>query len=122
MSLAAEPVRSSIPETVDTIVKFVGGSGAVTKVHGTGVTLTYVSTGVVDIVFTENPSNFIGCVGHCFEATTQSALKGYTVVPGVFNATTYTLRINITNASDALADLAALQWLTLTLKFKRAAL
>ena len=46
-------------------------------------------------------------------------MKGYTVVPGVYNTTTRTLRINITNASESLTDLAALQWLTLALAFKQ---
>jgi hypothetical protein len=120
MSLEEYPLRSSVPETYDHFVKFVGGSSTVTAVEARGVTVTYVSTGVVDLVWKENPGAYLGPVGHNFEATTQSALKGYTVVPGVFNTTTFTLRLNITNASDALTDLAALQWLSITLKFKRA--
>lgn len=120
MSLEEYPLRGSVPETYDHFVKFVGGTGAVTATEARGITVTYISTGVVDLVFKENPGSFLGCSGHCFEATTQSALKGYTVVPGVFNTTTFTLRLNITNAADTLADLAALQWLSLTLKFKRA--
>lgn len=121
MSLEEYPLRSSVPESYDHFVKFVGGTGAVTAVEARGVTVTYISTGVVDLVFKENPGNYLGCKGYCFEATTQSALKGYTMVPGVFNTTTFTLRLNITNNLDTLADLAALQWLSVTLKFKRAA-
>jgi hypothetical protein len=123
MPMIPQPVRSSEPELVESVVKFVGGTAAVTKVFGQGVTVTYVSTGIVDLTWgtSPGPGNFVGCVGHCFEATTAADVKGYTVVPGVYNTSTRTLRVNITNASDALADLAALQWLTLKLAFKQTA-
>lgn len=123
MPFEPQPLRSSEPELVVSVVKFVGGTAAVTKVYGKGVTVTYVSTGLVNLVWGTNPKpgNFVGCVGHCFEATTASAVKGYTVVPGVYNASTRTLQISITGASEALVDLAALQWLTLSLAFKQTA-
>ncbi len=112
-------VSGSEPETRLFFVKFVGGTTAVTKVFGGATTVTYISTGIVDIAFpTGVPGPFVGVFGHCFEATTASAVKGYTVVPGVFNTTTNKLRVNITGASEALVDLAALQWLSLTLMFK----
>lgn len=120
MSLEEYPLRASVPELYGHVVKFVGGSTAVTAVEARGITVTYISTGVVDLVWKESPGAYLGVLGRCFEATTQSALKGYTVVPGVFNTTTNTLRLNITNSSNALADLAALQWLTLLIGFKRA--
>lgn len=104
---------------VVTRVRFVGGTAAITKLYGRGVTPTYVSTGLVDLVWAENPGLFVGVDGYCFDATTSSALKGYTVVPGAYNSTTRTLRLSITNASDALADLAALQNLTIGVAFKR---
>lgn len=114
--------ESSEPELREYVVKFVGGTAAVTKVYGNGVTVTYISTGIVDLVFATPPGPFVGCTGRCFEATTQSQVKGYTVVPGApsTNTTTgnVTLRLNITNASEALADLAALQWLTMKVAFK----
>lgn len=120
MSLEEYPLRSSVPETYDHFIKFVGGSSAVTAVEARGCTVTYISTGIVDLVFKELEGSFAGVAGHGFEATTVADLKGYSVVVGVFNTTTKTLRLNITNASDTLADLAALQWLSITLKFKRA--
>lgn len=103
------------------MVRFVGGTAAVTKVLGRGITVTYISTGIVDLVWSANdgnPGRFMGLVGApSFQATTASGVKGYTCVPGAWNATTRTLRLNITNASEALADLAALQWLNLTVAF-----
>src|SRR5688572_4303810 len=103
------PQRATQPEAVDHFVKFVGGTNAVTKVFGQGVTVTYISTGIVDLVWASNPGTFLGFLA-TFQATTASGVKGFTVVPGVFNTTTYTLRLNITNASETLANLAALEW------------
>lgn len=104
-------------------VKFVGGTTAVTKVTGTGegVTVTYISTGIVDLTFSANavPGSFLGLAGMpMFQATTAADVKGHTCVPGVYNATTRKLRLNITNAAETLHDLAALEWLSLVCVFK----
>ncbi|MBA2540568.1 MAG: hypothetical protein H0V17_13080 [Deltaproteobacteria bacterium] len=117
----AYDLKTSEPELYEKIVKFVGGTGAVTKVFGKGATVTYISAGIVDVTFTDNPYTFVGLGGYGFEATTQAALKGYSVVAGAFNATTKTLRLNVTNNLDALTDLAALQSLTCRLLFKQTA-
>lgn len=110
----------SIPGTRAHLIKFVGGAAAVTKVFGEGMAVTYIGTGIVDLDFSgnaNNPGTFVGMVA-TFQATTPSGVKGYTVVPGLWNATTKKLRLNITNASEALADLAAAQWLTCIVIFK----
>ena len=112
--------RCNQPDACDYFVKFVGGTTAVTKVAGTGkgVTVTYISTGVVDLTFELGCGKFLGLAGApAFEATTQSGVKGYTAVAGVFNTTTRTLRLNICNAAESLTDLAALQWLSVTACF-----
>ena len=120
MALDANPVRSPVPELVLCPVRFVGGSSAVTKVYGEGVTVTYISTGLVDLTFSDAQGTFIGLAGEpSFAATTAADVKGHTVVVGVYNTTTNTLRLNITNASEVLHDLAVLEWLTATLLFKR---
>lgn len=116
MSLDVYPLRGSHRDWREFLVKFVGGSAAVTKVFGLGVTVTYISTGIVDLVWSDSQGAHLGTTWG-FEATTQSGCKGYTVVAGVYNATTRTQRLNITNASETLADLAALQWLTLRVSF-----
>lgn len=103
-------------------VKFVGGTTAVTKVTGTGegVTVTYIGVGLVDITWSANavPGTFLGLLGTSFQATTEAGVKGYTCVPGVYNVTTRTLRLNITGATEVLTNLAALQWLTLVAAFQ----
>ena len=112
-----EPLTSE-PELREHVVRFVGGSAAVTKVRGRGITVTYITTGIVDITWSENPGVFIGLSGMpMFQATTAADVKGHTCVPGAYNSSTKTLRLNITNASDALHDLAALEWLNLVALF-----
>jgi hypothetical protein len=113
-------LHSSQPETWSHFVKFVGGTTAVTKLYGPGVSVTYVSTGVVDVTWAENPGTYLGFT-FGLHATTVSALKGYTIVGGDYNATTRTVRLNITNSSFALADLAASQWAMLHFLFKQTA-
>lgn len=120
MSFEGFPSKVSEPELFRSVVKFVGGSAAVTKVYGVGVTVTYIGTGLVDLTWSEAQGEAIGLLGApAFTATTAAAVKGHTVVAGVYNATTRTVRLNITNASEALHDLAALEWLTLEYGFKR---
>jgi hypothetical protein len=101
------------------VVKFVGGTTAVTKVYGEACSVTYVSTGIVDVTFPEQMGTFEGLAGiPVVPGDHGQRVKGYTCVPGVYNATTRTLRLNITGASESLVDLAALQWLTLIGVFK----
>ncbi len=102
-------------------VRFVGGTTAVTKTHGNGVTVTYIGVGLVDLTWSVNavPGTFVGLAGApAFQATTAAGVKGFTCVPGVYDATTRTLRLNITGATEVLTNLAALQWLSLTVLFK----
>ena len=122
MSFPTFPTQTSEPELKEAIVKFVGGTTAVTKLFGKAMTVSYISTGIVDLIWKETPGAYVGVTGHCFEATVQGGVKGYTVVPGVFNTSTNTLRLNIFGfgATPALTDLAALQWLTLKVGFKTA--
>ena len=109
-------VRSDVAGLQDSIVKFVGGTNAVTKVLGRGVTVTYVSAGIVNLVWAESPGTFAGVTGYCFQATTAADVKNYILVPGVWNSTTWTLVLNMTESST-LTNLAALEWLTLRVSF-----
>jgi len=119
MSQFGSPVVSNVARRNDQVVRFTGGTAAVTKDEGVGVAVTYVSTGLVDLTWNENPGHYIGIIGRGFDATTASELKGYSVVAGDFNTSTLTLRISITNAADSLADLTATQHLSLNVGFKR---
>jgi hypothetical protein len=116
------PLRGTQPEQVDHLVKFVGGTAAVTKVYGAGVTTTYISTGVVDLTWAtgaHNPGTCLGVTGYVYQATTPADVKTYTLVPGVYNTTTCTLRLSMYEGGT-LTDLAALEWLTVTVAFTTA--
>lgn len=116
------PVRSATAEMEVTFVKFVGGTNAVTKVEGEGVTVTYISTGIVDLTFASAPGagagEFLGVVGHCFVATTTADVDTFTLQHGVYNTSTRTLRLNLSEAGT-LANLAALEWLNVLVAFKK---
>jgi uncharacterized protein YrrD len=115
------PVRSSTPEMDLCFVKFVGGTNAVTKVEGEGVTTTYISAGIVDLTFSAlaGAGEFLGVIGNVFQATTTADVKAYALSVGVYNTTTRTLRLNMSE-SGTLTNLAALEWLNITVAFKRA--
>jgi len=116
------PVRSATAEMEITFVKFVGGTNAVTKVEGEGVTVTYISAGIVDLTFAAAPGagagEFLGVLGYVFQATTTADVKEYKLSVGVYNTTTRTLRLNLTE-NVTLTNLAALEWLNVTVAFKK---
>jgi hypothetical protein len=118
MSLEAFPLNGSEPGAFLSFVKFVGGTTAVTRVYGTGVTVTYISSGIVDLTWSDSQGTFVDVVGALFQATTPGDVKAYELVPGVYNTTTNTLRLNMYE-TGTLTDLAALEWLSITLLFKR---
>lgn len=127
MSRAEYELLQTEPEARDHIVKFVGGSAAVTKVFGNGMTVTYVSSGVVKISWTDtasNPGQFIGIKGYCFSATTPGNVKSYVLVHEAFVARTITAGAVVPGyvllnmyESGTLTDLAASEWLTVTFSF-----
>lgn len=120
MAYEGYPQRSSEPELFRSVVMFVGGSAAVTKVYGVGVTVAYIGTGLVDLTWSEPQGEYVGPLSApAFTATTAADVKGHTCVAGAYNATTRTVRLSITDASEALHDLAALEWLTLEIGFRR---
>lgn len=113
-------IKGSEPSERDYLVKFVGGTTAVTKVLGKGLTTTWISTGIVELAWSTNqevPGTFAGPKSGVIHATTPANVKGYSFTCGDYNASTRKLRVSIYDASNNLVDLAALQWLTLTLAF-----
>ncbi len=113
------PVRSPTAETIVHNVRFVGGTNAVTKVTdtGPGVTCTYISAGIVDLVWSDEPGMYDTAQG-LFQATTPADVKLYVLVPGAWSASTKTLRLNMYE-SGTLTNLAALEWLNVTVTFKK---
>ena len=117
---------SSEPEQIDLNVTMTGtGNGTVpTKNFGRGVTLTWVSTGVIKMTLAENIGNFMGGAGgYSFQAispATPSQLAGFSVVFGAFDSTGKIVNMNIFNGSLAAADLQVGQILSLQIPFKMA--
>lgn len=119
MALDAFPGRISEPESVASLIRFVGGSAAVTKVLGSGITVSYVSTGIVSLVWADNPGVFAGLLGSpAFQATTQANVKSFVGVVGAWSSTTRTLQLRLYEGGT-LADLEALEWCSLAVVFKR---
>ncbi len=121
MSLDGWQVRASEPELFATYVKFTGaGAAPVVEVFGRGVTCTRTGVGIVNLIFDENMGAYAGIIGPAFEATAQAGVKGWSLVAGVYNTTTRTVVLNLTNNADTLADLAAAQQVGFWVMFKRA--
>lgn len=119
MSRAEYDGKCTEPEFREHIVKFVGGSAAVTKVFGNGIDVAYTATGRVTLTWSdtaENPGRFIGITGFCFQGTTPGDVDLFQLVHEAFNTTTRTLVLNMYE-SGSLADLAALEWLTVKVAF-----
>ena len=110
-------LRDSEPDTRSFTVRFTGaGPANPTKSLGRGVTVTWISTGLYELTWAEPPGVY-KTYEPSWQATTPSDLAGYTVVAGDFNATTRKLRLSVTNAANALADLTATQKLNLRVHF-----
>lgn len=114
-------LMSSQPKEVDHFVSILGtGAAQPTKLEGATVNINRTGVGVIEVIWPDFPGSYMGCKGRCFEATAQAALKGYTMVVGDFDTTNLKVTINITNAADALTDLAAAQRLSMTFAFRKA--
>lgn len=115
------PLRSNEPDMRLDVLKFVGGTAAITQTRGKAIVATYISTGVVELTFPDGPQNYVGLAGFGFEATVPAQVAGYTCNTNVYNTATKKLRVYIYANSagvPTLTDLAALQWLTLNIERK----
>lgn len=120
MAMDAFDCAATEADVVLQFLRYTGnGTGQPTKIYGKNITLNRTGVGVIDITWTEMPGTFGGCAGFCFDAATQSGVKGFTVVPGAYSNSTRTLTINTTNAAETLVDLSTVQNLSLTFWFKR---
>lgn len=113
----ADPVRASIPGLQLHVVRFVGGASAVTKVIGEGITVTYVGSGVVNIVWASAPGTFVAGFG-TVQAETPNNVDTYTVTLDTYDSSTKTLPITLSEAGTP-TDLAASEWCNLVLMFYR---
>ena len=122
MSLAPYEPRTNHPELREYVLKFVGGTTAVTKVYGNGMTIAYTATGRVTVTWSANgarPGTFIGITGFCFQGTTPGDVDLFQLVHEAYSVSARTLVLNMYE-SGSLADLAALEWLTVKIAFTEA--
>jgi hypothetical protein len=117
---AAHEARYTEPELRVHVLRFEGGSAAVTKVYGNGMTVSYVSTGIVEIEWPGLPflpGTYVGLVGApAFEAVTPANVKSFVGVAAAYNTTTHKLRVHLFE-SGSLADLADDEFCVCSLQF-----
>lgn len=117
--------KATQPDFVFHPVRIRGGTAAITKLHGLGVTVTYVGTGIIDVTWSEAQGQWFGMTfGFDTAAGAQAALKGWTAVAGAPSTPAtagapVTVRVNLTNAADTLADLSATQQVALLFQWRQ---
>lgn len=118
MALDAFEMRANEPEVVANICRAVGGASSITKVYGKGITVSRTGTGDYRLTWVDLPGLYLGAVAS-LQADTESALAGHVAVVGSWSAANKTLDLVVTNASDAVHDLAASEWFTIVVYFAR---
>ncbi len=116
--------RSTLFETVSHDILMVGTGATVPTVvadSGIGVTLTDQGTGITRISFNEHPGTFINAKAS-IQATTMTDVLGYTVIFGAWTiqsgSTDGYIDFTFSNAAGTAEDLAALEWVAVTVKFR----
>lgn len=118
MALDAYVMKNQAPEVIETWVRLLGtGASAPTVVYGEGVSITRTSQGLYVITFADVNGTWMGYV-HGLEATTLADLDNWSVV-GKYDATARTFTFSLYDATPAVQDLAAAQWINLAFRFKR---
>ena len=124
MAQGGFPLRGTLHDTVCHDLLMVGTGATVPTVvadSGRGVTLTDQGTGITRISFNEVPGTFIGAEAS-IQATTMTAVLGYQVIFGAWTAksgsTDAYIDFTFTNAAGTAEDLAVLEWVKATVKFR----
>lgn len=116
----AYPPLSTIPEEVVVRVRMLGtGASAPTKVVGQGCTITRTSAGLYKLAFSELPGTFVTVGELTLQATTPGDIKNHSLVAKPWSASTKSIEVSFWDASGVAHDLAADEWIGVTLIFKR---
>lgn len=118
------PAFSTQPNSHEEFIKILGtGAANPTKVEGKGLTITRTGTGAYRVTWAESPGRYLGLKSWSLEATTPADLKNYSVVVDApFDTTNRRLDFVVYNSGGTATDLAAAQWIALTVAFARTAL
>lgn len=116
----AYPPLSTVPEEVRVAVRLLGtGASAPTKVVGQGITVTRTGAGVYKLTFSESPGTFVMPDGVSLQAATPGDIKNHSVVFDTWDSSTKAIEVTFWDASAVAHDLAADEWLSFFLVFKR---
>lgn len=119
--LDAYPLVSNIPAAYVAMARVVGGTAAVTKVRGDGLSVSYTSTGLYLVTFGESPGKHQHNL-YSLNADTPGDVKTHSVVFDVYNSSALTIAFSLYDASGNLHDLAASEWIDLQFWFSRTGL
>lgn len=120
MSFDSFDQQNAQPQVVAYEVLAQGGSTSVTKEHGKGVTVSRTGDGAYRITWNENPGAFQS-VTHSLQAATPGDLAGHTVIFDTYDSTNKRLDFVVYNDTPAAHDLAADEYINVTVKFKTTA-
>lgn len=117
LDLEKYPPLVSEPELFTVKVRILGtGAATPTKVYGKGITVARTGAGVITLTFAASPGTYCGYQWG-IDATTPGNVKNHDVVLTATSSTVYT--VNFYDASAAAHDLAATEWINLSLDFER---
>ncbi len=120
MALDSFEVESTEPEEVIYRVRLLGtGAAAPTKVLGKGITVGRTGVGVYTLTFDSLPGAPYGLEGYGFGGATPLALAGCTVVLTTPTAGSLVYTLTVYGSTFAARELAATEYLTVGLLFKR---
>lgn len=115
--MGLNPGKTSVHEERTYRLRLLGTGAADPTVEvGQGITADETATGVYLLTWKYAPGVFVGW-HYGFGAVTPADLKGYTAVRDTYDTTNLQLEVRIYNASGTLADLAAAQYIDITVVF-----
>lgn len=119
MAMNAYPPRVTQPEAWGHMVRLLGtGGSAPTKQIGDGITVTRTAAGVYKLTWSENPGTFLG-VNFALQAATPGDIKNHSVVFDTYDSSAFSIELTFWDAAAAAHDLAANEYILLTVWFKR---
>lgn len=111
------PTKSSEPQVGRFEVRMVGtGAAAPTKIVGESITITRAALGRYLLTFSEMPGAYRG-FNWGLDADTPANVAGHTVVADTPAAGASAIEISLYDETFALRDLAAAEYINLTLKY-----
>lgn len=127
MTINAYPVRVANPELVVWHFRLQGAATSalslIEPASTSGVTVARTSEGIHTITFTDDPGNFVGIVGWCFEDTTPANVHDYWAACDSYASKVLTFTVtDVAAGTPELQDLETTSFLCMQVAFKRTGL